>query len=78
MMKGKDTGPFYEKLPKIKILLLFHISKIYTLSTVFTINNVFGSHIKVVLISIDEIERNSTYRELFLRTIFKILLQSEA
>lgn len=78
MMKGKDIGSFYEKLPKIKILLLFHISKIYTLSTVSTINNVFGSHIKVVLISIDEIERNSTYRELFLRTIFKILLQSEA
>lgn len=78
MMKGKDIGPFYEKLPKIKILLLFHISKIYTLSTVSTINNVFGSHIKVVLISIDEIECNSTYRELFLRTIFKILLQSEA
>ena len=60
-----------EKIKDQNIMAVPYKQKVYALSTGSAINNIFGSRLKGdierIPISIDDIEQNSSYRELFLR-----------
>lgn len=64
-----------ETIKDQNIMAVPYKQKVYALSTGSAINNIFGSRLKGdierIPISIDDIEQNSSYRELFLRATFQ-------
>ena len=62
-----------EKIKEKPLIAVPYKDKVYAISTVSTINEVFGknliSEIERVHISIDEIEKNSYFKELFLKAV---------
>ena len=62
-----------EKIKEKPLIAVPYKDKVYAISTVSTINEVFGknliSEIERVHVSIDEIEKNSYFKELFLKAV---------